>query len=64
MGAAEGWDASVARRRDEEVAGNVGNEKRWHEGRRGSREFAALSLRDYRTTVSDSRGKWMAVASA
>lgn len=32
MGAAEGWDASVARRR-EEVAGNVGNEKRWHEGR-------------------------------
>lgn len=33
MGAAEGWDASVARKREEEVAGNVGNEKRWHEGR-------------------------------
>lgn len=33
MGAAEGWDASVARGRDDEVARNVGNERRWHKGR-------------------------------
>lgn len=37
MGAAEGWDASVARRREEKrgggLWGNVGNETRWQEGR-------------------------------